>query len=100
MEQAAHVVLGEGSQIVIGQVDLYGFLGRDHHPEKTDEGAVGYVLKAHVEHYGDPDQDHEWVPLVRDAYGGEVLREDEVAVYTVGMRDGRVLEIVDQELAD
>lgn len=98
MEQA-HVVLGEGSQVVVGQVDMQGFLGRDFHPERKDEGAVGYVVKAHIEFYGDRDACPE-IPLVRDAYGGEILGEDEVAVYRVGTRDGRILELVNHELAD
>ena len=61
--------------IRVTSVDLYGFCGRDQHPEASDEGQTGLVLRISTDQPlepagSDPSQEE------ADAVGGRDLSED------------------------
>jgi hypothetical protein len=67
----------------IGTIDMYGFLGRDLHPLASDAGKVGQLVKL--------EQD---APEPYEAMGVAP-----VSIVTVKLDDGRLVELVDFEIA-
>ena len=70
-----------GRAVVVTGVDLWGFQGRDRHPEKSDIGWVGVVTE--VLELGD------FEDYLNDAW---------YCVLAVQFPDGRMLEFIDFEL--
>ena len=46
-------VLGFGAKVVCTSVDMFGYHGRDLHPEETDVGFLGIVIGNHVSQFDD-----------------------------------------------
>lgn len=61
----------------IKQVDQYGFLGRDYHPEPSDEGKVGYLIGFQL---ADP------------------TCECDLDCFTIRLEDDRKLEVMPHEI--
>lgn len=93
-------------QYRIKNVDEFSFLGRDYHPDKSDEGLTVTIVRMEVEFH-----DRDFVEPVVD-WDGRIYvdamaalkdnRTDErfVTHFTGVTRDGRVLELVGHELEE
>ena len=47
---------GMGDQVQIMQVDMYGYLGRDFHPEKYHDGRTATVIRVELDHSEEGDE--------------------------------------------
>lgn len=65
----------------VGQVDMHGYNGRELHPEASDSGQVGRVMRVTVQEF-------------------EVDPVDDADVYRVMLTDGRVVDLVEHEIAE
>ena len=76
--------------VVVGEIDMDGFLGRDAHPEKSDAGQTGVILEIR-------NSNLQWVdskyPLYR--WGND---ENYVDIYIVKLEDDRIVELVEHEI--
>ena len=89
-------------KLLIVSVDHYGYNGRDHHPKDSDIGLVVIPVKMEVAWYG---EDGDFLDLATIDDGGdhaavEALDTDnQVACWTCVTADGRILELMDHEVA-
>lgn len=93
-------VLRYGTQVRLNVVDLYGFCGRDNHPDLEDVGFIGIVVGNFVERY---DAAGAVLEVRANALGGTELVDDEdyelaAVCYKVRASDGRVLELMNHEI--
>lgn len=89
-------VLSYGSRVVVKCVDMYGYWGRDLHPEPGDVGFHGIVVGNLVAVPGS-------VFCRENVLGGTELSFDEEnetvdVCYKVRAADGRELELMDHEI--
>jgi hypothetical protein len=89
----------------IKSVDMNGYLGREHHPAKTDEGLVVTPIQMEAWFGGQHamnDVPYEDVPvrLARAEKDGIDAEQDDVlwTVWTCVTEDGRLLELIDHEV--
>lgn len=87
-----NTVLPFGTRIVLAQVDMFGWLGRDHHPEPSDVGFLGVVVGNCL---FSPDDDSD---CKENVLGGTELTEEHAVCYTVVDGTGRKLEVMNFEL--
>lgn len=74
-------------QVKVGAIDMYGYNGRDNHPKKEDEGLIGEVVG--------------YETFVMGGDDGEDDSEEpyEERVYRVQFEDGRIVELIEHEIA-
>ena len=74
-------------EVKIGTVDMEGFCGRDLHPEPTDSGKTGELIKMETI------TDEQW-------WDGEPENSNDFTfqLFTVKMDDGRLVEFVEFEV--
>lgn len=98
-------VLPYGSKVQLTNVDMYGYNGRDNHPEPADVGFLGVVVGNFVDVYtpdGDPLETK--VNVLGGTIFGDFLQAEEVMTsmavvcYKVRAADGRVLELMNHEI--
>ncbi len=100
-------ILAYGSKVQLTNVDMYGFCGRDNHPQAADVGFLGVVVANFVDFYS-PDGDP--LETKRNVLGGtelaDFLEAEEVATamavvcYKVRGADGRELELMNHEIEE
>jgi hypothetical protein len=103
-----HKILPFGARVRLSSVDMYGYWGRDLHPDVSDIGFLGIVIKNHLETQSDGGtmgRTGEDLPPGRgvrqdDDYpeNPDALFED--VMYTVMSPDGRKLECMWFELEE
>ena len=96
-------------KVTIGQIDPYGYCGRDFHPEATDNGKVGVLIGTQVEQYVTDDFDpscdvfsdgvtnvdiDRWRKLQEDAN-----QDTPTTILIVKLEDGRRVDLVEHEVA-
>ncbi len=96
-------VLRYGTQVRLNAVDMYGFCGRDLHPDEDDEGFIGIVVGNSVSICrGLMLEDHK-----ENVLGGTELPYDDSldddahvadVCYKVRASDGRELELMHHEI--
>jgi hypothetical protein len=93
-------VLPYGSKVQLTSVDMYGYCGRDNHPEAHDVGFLGFVVGNMIAYY-----DHEGCLLTtrENVLGGtEVVDDEDYSLadvcYKVRASDGRELELMNHEI--
>jgi len=80
-------------QVIIQDVDLYGHLGRDFHPKTSDIGLEGRVTEIFVE-----TNNCTFKIKQLDRKAVESLFSEYTIYYTVHMFDGRILQLLDEEV--
>jgi hypothetical protein len=80
-------------ELKVGKVDMYGALGRDFHPQATDEGVYGMVQQMEREYWDCCDSD----PNCDCCKGNG---STPVTIFTIITASGRKLEIMDYEVAE
>lgn len=70
----------KGDYVWITNVDMYGYQGRDHHPEKYDEGSLVEVVR--VEKYEANTEEDPYLVLTCCTFG----------------QDARLIELIDHEV--
>lgn len=93
-------VLRYGTQVRLDNVDLYGYLGRDLHPEASDAGFLGTVVANSVVTM---DADGCILTVKENVLGGTELVDDPDystadVCYKVRASDGRELELMQHEI--
>lgn len=96
-------------QIKIGQIDHYGFNGREHAPAESDKGLVCRVLSAEVIYLEVEEVDltsplNDGEAITREMLEGfepkdyETLKSRTVAVFYAITDDHRLLEVMEHEV--
>jgi len=83
------VILPFGARVRLVEIDQYGLLGRDPHPQKEDLGFTGVVVSNTVEN--DDDVDHDVKP-------GTGLPEEALVIYSVRAPDGKQFDLASYEV--
>jgi len=83
-----------GKKVKLGSIDMYGMLGRDNHPKKTDSGKIVKIIGF----MGIGRKDGSWIETLRPA--NKVYYSDEdYAVLIAKTSDGRTIEVISYEIA-
>lgn len=89
-------VLAYGTPVRLSFVDMFGFCGRELHPQESDVGFLGIIKGVNVSF---TDDEGCLVDRAAGVPGGTLMpREFDFACYTVEAPDGRRLELVDHEI--
>lgn len=76
-------------RIQVRQVDMYGFCGRELHPEAADQGLLGTVESLRLE----------TLPAEQGLLDEETAKEQQVQVFTVLLSNGKRRELLGHEIA-
>jgi hypothetical protein len=76
-------------RIQVRQVDMYGFCGRERHPEAADQGLLGTVQSMRLE----------TLPADQGLLDTETAKERQVQVFTVLLSNGQTRELLGHEFA-
>ena len=85
-------------KLLITNVDMYGYCGREHHPEKTDKGLTVIPLKMETNHMS---MDSDWQEIFDGDEVNVKLAQDtecHVVCWICITEDGRLLELMDHEV--
>lgn len=83
-----------GRNVKLGSIDMYGMLGRDNHPKKSDGGKTVKIIGF----MGIGRKDGSWITTLRPSNKVYLSDEDYVALIAK-TSDGRIIEIVDYEIS-
>lgn len=85
--------LPPGARVRIEQVDMYGYNGRDRHPERTDAGREAVIITADAR-VSDGEKQGDRVPAVP----GLIIPDEVDCCYEAQLLDGKLLQLMAHEI--
>ncbi len=84
-------ILPYGTRVILVSPDMYGWRGRDLHPERTDVGFTGVIISNYVENMNLGTHLENVLPYTH-------IKDEESVFYTVINPLGKKLELMDIEI--